>query len=182
AAAAAAGAVSRGTVIPALLDAAAADEAAALLGRLDLAVLAPFRLLIVDPVMSVVVGHAPGSPPSVRFARTPAAPLMLASSGLGDAVVGPPRAALFDELVLRGWPADDAGRVRRQDRFHAHRWPDAPHLSVRMARADARTVSRTEVEVRGGRVTARYVAVGDADRPADLASPVLVVQEATCPC
>jgi len=53
---------------------------------------------------------------------------MLTSSGLGDAVVDAPRRQLFERLVLRHerpWPL-------AQDRFHAHRWPSRPDISVHM--------------------------------------------------
>jgi hypothetical protein len=70
-------------------------------------------------------------------------PLMLTSSSLGDGVVFARRQRLFEELVM---PHDDAW-VERQAEFHDHQWPSHPEISVRMERADARTVSRTVVDV-----------------------------------
>jgi len=43
-----------------------------------------------------------------------------------------------------------------QDAFHTHQWPDRPEISVFMERSDARTVSRTRVEVGPRAVTMRY--------------------------
>ena len=95
-------------------------------------------------------------------------PIMFTSSGLGDERVEGPRQALFADLVGSAGGADGAdvderlGDPRsRQDRFHAHRWSEAPQLSVFMARADACTVSRTVVEIGEERVTLTYFAPPD---------------------
>jgi hypothetical protein len=47
-----------------------------------------------------------------------------------------------------------------QDAFHRHSWEGREHVSVQMSRAEARTVSRTTVELsrRGARMT--YERVG----------------------
>jgi hypothetical protein len=67
-----------------------------------------------------------------------------------------PRRQLFERLVLRNerfWqPA--------QDRFHAHQWPSRSDISVRMERADARTVSRTTIVVTSRVMTLDYVPLG----------------------
>jgi hypothetical protein len=69
-------------------------------------------------------------------------PFMLTSSGLGDELVAPPRRELFDRMITFGEQTPEA-----QDAFHRHAWPDRGYLSVRMRRADARTVSYTVVEL-----------------------------------
>ncbi len=77
---------------------------------------------------------------------------MFTSSGLGDHLVAEPRTRLFESLL-------DGGRLTPagQERFHRHRWDDAPQLSVCMSRHDARTVSYTTVEVTPDRATLSYL-------------------------
>ncbi len=88
---------------------------------------------------------------------------MNTSSGLGDHVVEPPRRALFTRMFAGAAP-DDFAAI--QDAFHRHRWPDRPHLSVDMDRADAETVSLTVIELDDVSVTMRYVdGHPSADRP-----------------
>lgn len=61
------------------------------------------------------------------------------------------RLPLFRDLVL-----DTRDRLAGQQAFHDHRWPDCPEFSVRMRRTDARTVSRTTVDVSGRHVSLSY--------------------------
>jgi hypothetical protein len=68
---------------------------------------------------------------------------LFTSSGLGDALVEGPRRRLFERLVLG---AEDSW-LDGQSRFHRHRWPGQPELSVWMERPDARTVSRSVIDV-----------------------------------
>jgi hypothetical protein len=46
-----------------------------------------------------------------------------------------------------------------QARFHAHRWPQRPELSVRMARRGARTVSRSVVDVDPAAIRFEYASL-----------------------
>ena len=78
---------------------------------------------------------------SVRPLRRP---YMRASSGLGDHLVQPPRAELFEARVASSEPV---ALPEAQRAFHLHRWSDRPHLSVLMDRGEARTVSQTFVRV-----------------------------------
>ncbi|MEL7087152.1 MAG: hypothetical protein AAGL98_01720, partial [Planctomycetota bacterium] len=78
-------------------------------------------------------------------------PAMLTSSGLGDHLVETPRRELFHAGPFRT-PAD-------QDAFHGHRGADRPELSVFMHRDDARTVSRTAVEVAADAVVMAYTPI-----------------------
>jgi hypothetical protein len=48
-----------------------------------------------------------------------------------------------------------------QDAFHRHAWPDQLHLSVCMSRADARTVSRTCVELDSQSARMTYTTLND---------------------
>jgi hypothetical protein len=140
---------SRGLIIPPLAGCASAAEAAGAAAELDPADYGPFRLVLVDGRDWAEVEWD-----GVTFAACRRAwdgtPLLFTSSGLGDALVDPPRRALFDE-TCRPAPSPAV-----QDAFHRHRWPDRPHLSVSMSRTDARTVSYTVVEVGPARSVIRY--------------------------
>lgn len=132
---------SRGTIIPSLLHHADLEDAATQAGRIDPNTYAPFRLLLIDGrtwAQFQSNGHALQS----TSGAFDGAPLMFTSSSLGDALVEHPRRELFDRIVR----SSDAC-PRRQDAFHAHRWPDRRHLSVMMSRPDACTVSQTVIEV-----------------------------------
>jgi hypothetical protein len=65
------------------------------------------------------------------------------------------RVPLFQAMVVH---ADD--QLAGQRAFHAHRWPRCGAFSVAMCRRDARTVSRSTIDVRGGRCTFDYEALG----------------------
>lgn len=168
--------ISRGRLIPALLaslpagwgqhlnppalDAAIRGSIVPAADSIDLARLPPFRLVAaaIDPnvgsgQLRVVDARWAGVGGDLQTADW-TAPACFASSGLGDQLVQI-RLPLFDELVrpaaLRNdGHRDAAGVARLQDVFHRHTWPDRPELSVLMARADARTVSITTVDVRAG--------------------------------
>lgn len=141
---------SRGAIIPSVLDAASLDEAFARTGAIAADDFADFRLVLADraSVAEVLLDKR-------TLTRKPPAPidgpLLFTSSGLGEAVVGPPRRALFEEFFAS---AED-WRVQ-QDAYHRHSWPDRRHLSVCMRRPDARTVSYTVVEHDGDSVRLMY--------------------------
>lgn len=130
--------VTRGAVIPALMDAAGAAEAAARLADSDLAPFAPFRLVAVDRHTIIL---ARWDRAAFTIVRRPLTAACYVSSGLGDHTVAP-RLALFE-----GWFAGSRPTPEEQDAFHEHVWADRPEISVRMSRRDARTVSTTAVEV-----------------------------------
>jgi hypothetical protein len=129
---------SRGTIIPSLLDADTLAEAFARTTMLDPAQFADFRLVLANRTSVAEVLRD-----GLNFVRTPPRkierPLFFTSSGLGDAIVGPPRRALFEEMFV-------GDLVAQQDAYHRHSWPDRRQLSVCMRRADARTVSFTVAE------------------------------------
>ncbi len=157
---------SRGEIIPALLGADRATDAWALLEQLGPADFTLFRLLIVDAQNAVVARHE-----GDRFTHTvrarPNAPMMLTSSGLGDAVVEPPRRALFDS-----WFGGDARDWADQQRaFHRHAWPDRRPLSVNMSRDDARTVSCSFLDVTARRVEMRYAPWSEAHNRGQASEP-----------
>jgi hypothetical protein len=136
------GAVSRGLVIPALLAQGHAADAIAALRKLDLDRFAAFRLVAIDGGQGrECVVEARWNRAELLVQSHGASPACFASSGLGDELVLP-RLELFRTIVVSG--GCDA---RAQDGFHDHVWPDRPEVSVRMSRAEARTVSRTSVTV-----------------------------------
>jgi hypothetical protein len=145
-----AGRRSRGLLIPGLLDAATVREAYPRALALDAAAFPPFRLVMIDRRQWAQVRSDGGRVIGERYAG-PSRPVMFTSSGLGDAVVEGPRRELFDQ-----WFAAAGDPVERQDAFHRHRWADRPHLSVCMARPDARTVSLTTVQVAADAIRLTY--------------------------
>ncbi|MBL8763422.1 MAG: NRDE family protein [Phycisphaerae bacterium] len=168
------GSESRGGVIPKLIGAADTRAAMAAWSELDLTRIGPFRLLMIDGAGEGSGGgvietrwEGPGGRGAVTVEQH-TLPGCWVSSGLGDALVRGPRLGLFRRMVM------DAGCSEqdiesRQDAFHAHTWPDRPHLSVRMTRSDARTVSVTTVEVERAvppAVHMRYQVVPSESEPA----------------
>ena len=152
--------LSRGAIIPALVESATVSEALARAQCLPAKLFSPFRLLLFDRFQFVECWpHQDRIRHRRSFLSTA---IMRTSSGLGDAVVFRPRRALFEHFLSH---PDDA-RVT-QDRFHQHRWIGREAVSVNMRRSDARTVSRTVVEVGCETVSMSYL-------PADSPQPVVV--------
>jgi hypothetical protein len=145
---------SRGRIILSLLHCDTADDALDAARQIDQRRYPPFRLVIIDGQRWGEI-LSDGRQLDVQAHPFDAKPLVFTSSSLGDDLVEQPRRELFSRIV--GAPTPD-----RQDAFHLHAWPDRPHLSVNMSRADARTVSRTVVEVTDGAATMRYFADGFA--------------------
>jgi hypothetical protein len=141
--------VSRGLIIPTIAAASNISDAVSLTENLPLERLAPFRLVMCD---GRTIVEAWWACEALSLHRRPIAPSCWVSSGLGDHLVQP-RHPLFAELVVNAHATPAA-----QDAFHTHRWPDNPRVSVFMDREDARTVSRTIVEVDSRRhATMRYI-------------------------
>ena len=136
---------SRGSIIPALIGEAGADDVMSRLASMRLADKAPFRLVACQaiPGGGSRILEAFWDRTSLRVSEDPSPPLCFASSGLGDSKVQC-RLPLFAEMVGRN-PTPQA-----QDAFHRHYWDEYPELSVWMTRADARSVSRTAVELTPG--------------------------------
>jgi len=130
---------SRGVIVTSLLDCASSEEALARAGTIDPRDYALFRLLVVSAERAWILTSdgARVSCEPVDVAR----PLILTSSSLGDHVVCARRARLF-HAFMNAHPGE---RLAAQERFHDHRWPLRPEISVCMSRDDARTVSRTFV-------------------------------------
>jgi hypothetical protein len=158
---------SRGKIIPSLLHCTSVDEMLAKLSDLSAVAFAPFRLLIASlEGLAVVEHHGKGGQ---ILSRPPlSSPLMFTSSGLGDSLVEGPRRDLFESMLLPH-PAP-----RNQDAFHRHTWPDRPHLSICMARPDARTVSHTVIYLSSMRARLTYLR-DSPDQPAQPESHLLQV-------
>jgi hypothetical protein len=141
--------VSRGMIIPTIAGASTISEAVSLTENLPLERMAPFRLVACD---GRTIVEAWWACEELSLQRRPIAPSCWVSSGLGDQFVQT-RLPLFTEVVL------DAGATpESQDAYHTHQWPDNPRASVFMDREDARTVSRTIVDVCARRhATMRYI-------------------------
>ena len=140
---------SRGGLIPRLAAAGSLSEALGRLLEARAERYRPFRLLMLD-ASQFVECWLDGGRLRHRRAYLHGA-VMRTSSSLGDAVVEAPRRTLFRRF-FRG----TANGAAAQDAFHDHQWPGREDVSVRMQRADARTVSRTVVEVNARFATMVY--------------------------
>ena len=142
--------LSRGLIIPDLLDCTSLTEALDVSAALDPGDFDRFRLVVAQNTSAAIV-MSDGVALSVELTKL-SRPIMLTSSSLGDAFVEGPRRRLFDRLFAgeaRSW-------LRAQSRFHSHQWPSRRDISVRMERADARTVSQTIVNVSCRAIELRY--------------------------
>jgi len=143
---------SRGGIIPAILQHSTFDLALAAAQSIFADGYTPFRLLLGSPQQTVLLRSIDGHLEHLT------APVLLTSSGLGDDLVHPPRAALFSRtLASQLTPSARPDHLRQsQDHFHHHFWPDQPALSVLMDRPDARTVSITTIEITSIAATMHY--------------------------
>lgn len=146
---------SRGQIIPSLLDCESVGEAIDRAAAIESSEFPPFRLIAASRTHLGVVA-SDQNVVRVQQLRRLQSPFMATSSGLGDELVDPLRRELFGECLRNCVDASEA-----QQRFHAHQWPDRKHLSVQMARADARTVSRTFVEVGCDFVRMTYLSLAE---------------------
>lgn len=131
----------RGVIVPWLLACQSVDEVLRSARRLPRDRFQPFRVLAVMGHQAAVVAASTSDYSEQRAQLT--RPLMVTSSSLGDALVDPPRRALFDAVMRRSSSTWLEGQVA----FHAHAWPARRELSVLMSRPDARTVSRVLCDV-----------------------------------
>lgn len=144
--------ISRGTIIPQLIDCSSLGEAIQRAMTLSLGEIDAFTLVLVKGSAFGTVTRI-NSGLSVRT-RALHSPVCFTSSSLGDGAVEKPRGELFEMLVR-----SNAHPLDGQAHFHRHRWPSRPEISVQMCRADALTVSRTVVDVMPGRFAIRYTAL-----------------------
>lgn len=142
---------SRGTLIPALCEQPAADAALRAALAVEPADHAPFRLILADRDAVHEVASDGVRLIHRRHGRPAEGPRMFTSSGLGDPRVQAVRRELFEAMVVAA-----ADPLAGQTAFHEHTWPNRPELSVCMARTDARSVSRTTVDLSDEAVTMAY--------------------------
>jgi uncharacterized protein with NRDE domain len=138
--------VSRGVIVPSLLEHDSLAAAVGTLGRIDLCRFEAFRIVLAQGGRVAMFSSA-----RTFDERALTAPLMFTSSSLGDQVVERPRRLLFERLVSCRVDA-----LEGQVRFHDHQWAEHPDVSVRMRRADAATVSRTTLDFDGNRLRFEY--------------------------
>jgi hypothetical protein len=134
---------SRGEIVPQLLRASTLSRVIQLLCRLDLGAYDRFEVIAIHGRDLLAAANNGLQLRTTRRQLT--APLAVTSSSIDDAEAERLRLPLFDILVARA--GDPVGG---QSKFHDHAWPECPVFSVRMRRADARTVSRSTIEVRSG--------------------------------
>jgi hypothetical protein len=142
--------MSRGTIIPHLIEAGDVEEAVRLARGIRPADYQPFRLVATDSDRFAVFA-SDGNALRISIERRGSKPLLFTSSGLGDRVVDVPRRRLFTALLEMEGPTPAV-----QQAFHRHSWPDRRDVSVCMERPEARTVSCTTVEVSEAKVDLRY--------------------------
>lgn len=130
--------ISRGMLIPSMIDADDAPRAIARLATIDPERYAPFRIIAAD---ANTVIEATWDRKDLTVRQRVLGAVCFVSSGLGDHLVTP-RLDLFD-----AWLAEHGTSAVAQDSFHRHRWSDRPEISVNMSRDDARTVSTTSIDV-----------------------------------
>ncbi len=133
--------VSRGKLIPKLIDADSLAEIGERLGQMPLERFAPFRIAataLEEGGVRCLEAIWDRTELVLKPLVTP--PVCLVSSGLGDSRVAA-RIPLFSDLVS----ADPT--PASQDAFHGHVWLEQREISVMMARSDATTVSITTCEV-----------------------------------
>jgi hypothetical protein len=155
---------SRGVIIPGLLRHrnldAAIEAARAAIGR---GRFASFSLVIADAHrVAVFINDGDGLSECVLDLLHP---LLFTSSSLGDDVVEGPRRELFESLVLQ----ERAAWLLGQFQYHRTQWAARPEISVLMERIDARTVSRTLIDVSSRETSLHYqplVAAGHFGRQA----------------
>ena len=160
---------SRGLIITSLLHLGGVDEMVQACLRLRAAQFKPFQLVIVS-IGGAIVLHSDGVVIRCIGAVLPQCVAMFTSSGLGDHLVEPPRRALFDTML-----GDGLHSAARQDAFHRHHWIDRPHLSVQMSREDARTVSRTVIELKHDQIMMHYATLDECGLETDTVTCLLPV-------
>jgi hypothetical protein len=142
---------SRGLIIPSVLGCDALDAAVDQAMRIDASTFEPFRLVFVQRSRVGVV--ASDGVTLLCERETIDRPRMFTSSSLGDHIVEAARRALFERMLLQVAPGEWRDAQRR---FHRHRWRTRPEISIVMTRSDARTVSRTTIDLSSDRISLNY--------------------------
>jgi transport and Golgi organization protein 2 len=150
---------SRGLIVPRVMAAKCWGEAMLAAGCLDPTLYSPFRLVVVQ---GSLVGEVVSDGRRLSSTAAPlSGPMLFTSSSLGDALVAEPRRRLFEQMI-RDHPGD---WLQEQWRFHRHRWPRQPELSVAMERDEATTVNRSAIDVRVDSIDFSYQTVTNGHPP-----------------
>ncbi len=169
----ASGFTSRGLLVQALAASHSTDEALGRLERIDLLRFRPFVLVLLDPLGARRLAAWRAGTLSVDPHRTAEQPIV--SSSFASAEVGRARRRRFDELLASGSASDRRALHLAYHRDHA---PVAGPRSVCMHRADAQTVSFSQVEVDASAIryayTPRSPCLGLPDAP-----PVVLARRAS---
>jgi hypothetical protein len=144
--------VTRGGIVPRVLECDSMTSAIARATALDPRAFEPFRLVLVARD-EVALLSTDGDQQTLVRGPVPS-PLMFTGSALGDFLVDQPRRRLFECLF-----GPRSSWIDAQPAFHAHQWPNHRDISVLMERADARTVSRTTIDVVSSGVRLHYEAL-----------------------
>ena len=155
------GLLSRGRIIPSLIDCSSVGHAIASASDLNARQYGPFTLVLVDRDTRAQV-ISDGFRTRVTNLPPQDQAILFTSSGLGDHLVEAPRLALFEEMLRNGGIS-----AATQDCYHRHHWPNRQHLSVCMRRPDARTVSHAIIELGPDQIDFRYHAAAP-DEPASI--------------
>ena len=151
--------ISRGRLVTALAEEGGVPDAARLRGR-GLASFAPFRLFVIGPRLPPRVFTWTGA--ALSWRRLDPRAGFLTSSSWNPRTVIPARHARFRAFRRAVGMPTRAALIAFHDQAET---PRGPAYAVCMARADARTVSRTVVEWRGGRVAMTYRVCPDRREP-----------------
>ena len=147
---------SRGLIIPYLLECASLTDAVQRGTSVNPGDFNRFRVAMVQRG-TVATLMSDGAELAVEISDL-ARPMMLTSSSLGDELVEKPRRRLFERL----FGGENRSWVQAQILFHRHQWRSRRDISVRMERAEAKTVSQTFVSVAGSAIELRYRALESA--------------------
>lgn len=145
-------ALSRGAVVLAVRSACSTDEIAACLAALPLERINPFRLIAVVKDEQRIHEWR-WNRETLSAVRHPWLPGIWISSGFDEPGAQRARSAVFAESIRD----TDAGSVAWLRRLHCSHRPECGPLSICMHRADAVTVSYTEIEAAEGILTMRQV-------------------------
>jgi hypothetical protein len=152
---------SRGLIIPALLGCRRVPDAVRLLRAFGCSRFNAFSLMVIDRQEIGVFTH--DSRDDSAEIETFLKPVLLTSSSLDDDLAESLRRRLFGELVLNEMVEC---RLLGQHRFHRLQWTDRPEISVLMERPDAKTVSRTTIDVTQDSIGIAYEPVSQLRTPA----------------
>ena len=142
---------SRGNVVLAALTAEHPDQITAILGTLPLAQTHPFRLIGIFPRLETVREWRWNQVVLTQLVHS-WAPRQWLSSGFNETEAARVRSEVFHSLR----DAPDTGSAAWLRRLHASHAPASGPYSTCMHRADAATVSYTEIDSRPGRQVMRY--------------------------